>query len=163
MDSVDKLSDTCQPQREGAIEWEWDLKIIIKIIMNGAVFENYFCSTITYTKLVHTSSLFLTMQPDFGWGDCLSLTLNEWQLASLSLCNEIQWSVHRLSGCCVSNWSYLELHLQGLREWAIGKKWFLATHDRTQDASGFSLIVSFITKISKNNFWLGTPEYQQNT
>ena len=42
--------------------------------------------TIQYIKLVELGAiflLFLTLKPDFGWVNCLFLTLNEGQLAGL--------------------------------------------------------------------------------
>ena len=60
---------------------------------NGAIFGK-FCSMITYIKLVEIGVVFslflipmkrwswlLTLKPVFGWGNCLSLTLDEWLLS----------------------------------------------------------------------------------
>ena len=54
---------------------------------NGAIFSKI-CSMITCIKLVKIgayiiSHSFLYLRPDFRWGNCLSLTLNERELASL--------------------------------------------------------------------------------
>ena len=70
---------------------------------NGAIFEILLFngnSIIYVIKLVEIGaifSLFLTLKPDFGWGNCLSLTLNEWQLAGLQ--NRTLSNCHGLTGC----------------------------------------------------------------
>ena len=64
-------NQTCQLQiRHWSEIWKWGN--IFKLLFND--YDNIYWADGKYAIF---SSLFLTLKPDFGWGNCLSLTLNE--------------------------------------------------------------------------------------